>query len=132
MLVESRPLDNLRFEGIVNPRNKLKSERLQDGGSWDAVTEQIVQLRADLQYPCGSMLCDDLISNLRDQCFPIRWRNRRLLVDIVAALSLGLDSSTEDGAKFTSVPEQLHTSAAPSSDSAHSPLRSSYLDHPPP
>lgn len=101
VLVESRPLDNLGLESVINLRHQLESEGLGMVSSWvcksdkidaylqnsccrNTVSEQIVQLCSDKEYPRRCVLCNDVVGDLGDQCFPVWWRYGRFLVDLLA------------------------------------------------
>ena len=71
VFVERRPLNNIRFQGIINMRNELEGKGLENSCWRNAMREQIVEFGADLQDSCWGMLFDDLSRNLADQSFPV-------------------------------------------------------------
>lgn len=64
VLVEGGPLDNLPLEVVVDLGQELKGQRLEDRRRWDAVRQQVVELRPHLQDPRGGVLVHDLLGDL--------------------------------------------------------------------
>ena len=103
MLVKSRPLDHVCFQCVVNLwyefegqclyrisifrfRGQIHATYLQYGRRRYAVTQQIIQLRTDLQKPRWRMFCHYLIRNLSDESFPIWRRDGGLIRDFLAVM----------------------------------------------
>lgn len=45
------------------------------------MAQQIIQFGTDLQDPGGRVLRHDIVCNLGDECFPVRWRDQGLVGD---------------------------------------------------
>ena len=84
VFVERRPLNNIRFQGIINMRNELERQGLENSRWRNAMREQIVEFGSDLEDSCWGMLFDDLSRNLADQSFPVRRRDGCLVVYFLA------------------------------------------------
>ena len=64
-------------------------ENLENGGRGNAMAEQIIELRANLQYSCRRMLRHDFIGDLTNERFPIRgryWGGVRNLFTVISDL----------------------------------------------
>jgi hypothetical protein len=68
---------------------------LQDCCRGNAVCEQVVELRSDLQNSCGRPLVDHVLCNDLDQSLPIRRRYGSLLRDLVAGSTQSASWSTK-------------------------------------
>lgn len=67
--------------------NQSWSIYLENGSCWNTVSEQIIKLGSDLQDAGRGAFGENFIGNLRNEGFPIRWRDECLLGDLVTRVS---------------------------------------------
>lgn len=84
MLIERAPLDHLCLQLIVDLRDELEREGLEDRRGRNAVCEQVVEFRAHLQDPGGRVLGEDFGGDQGDQGFPVRRRDWGCVCDFLA------------------------------------------------
>lgn len=56
MLVESSPLDHIRFKNVINFRNQTEGQQLKDDCGGNAVSKQVVEFCAHKEDTINIML----------------------------------------------------------------------------
>lgn len=88
MLIERRPLNDIRLKSIIDQRNKLEGQSLQNSCWRYAMREQVVEFRPDLQNSLWGVLFHDFVCDLADESFPVWGWDWSVVGDFLAVISL--------------------------------------------
>jgi hypothetical protein len=71
MFIKRTPLHYIRLQRIIDKWNQLECQRLEDCGRWNAMCEEIIEFRSDLENLGRCVLGVYVCGDGTDECFPI-------------------------------------------------------------